>query len=333
MVSDVITTVPAAGWYQDPSDPAAMRWWSGADWTDHVQPLTPPAPSAQPAFVMPVADPAPLASPVSFSAPSAPAEPARWTSNYTDDELTIYTSRGTKATTADATPKATMTSEGRTFISWDQDGDGIPDPPPPMGRAWALGALPLIATAAVLVLAGLVVIAALPPLALYAAVIPLLLTLPLSIADWLQLRDRGYPAPGLGWAILLGPVGHLARRISLLKGANRGVGPLVLYLIGSVVFSAAFTLSFLAILSGSGAAASAADPTSVIVQKSVADTLQTDLISHGQNLTVECTDPATSVAPNSTFTCLGTAADGTRSDIAVTIDAQQKLSYQVTPHA
>ena len=33
-----------AGWYADPSDPRAQRWWSGVDWTDHVH-----VPEAEPA--------------------------------------------------------------------------------------------------------------------------------------------------------------------------------------------------------------------------------------------------------------------------------------------
>jgi hypothetical protein len=27
------TTTPPAGWYQDPADPAAQRWWDGTQWT------------------------------------------------------------------------------------------------------------------------------------------------------------------------------------------------------------------------------------------------------------------------------------------------------------
>ena len=28
--------MPPAGWYPDPADPRAMRWWSGEGWTEHV---------------------------------------------------------------------------------------------------------------------------------------------------------------------------------------------------------------------------------------------------------------------------------------------------------
>lgn len=329
-MSDVITTEPAAGWYQDPSDPAAMRWWNGAEWTTHVQPLVAPVPSPQSGIASTPTETA-LAASLPFSAPATPADAPRWTSNYSDDELAVYTSRGVKSTAATATPKTSMTADGRTFISWDQDGDGVPDPPPPMGRAWALGALPLVAAALLLLFAGLAAIRAVPAWAIYAADIPLLLSLPLSIADGVQLRRRGYPAPGYGWAILLGPVGHLGRRISLLTGAGRGVGPLVLHLVGSAIFGVAFALALLPTLLAHTPPASGADPTVALTQKSIAETLQTDLMAKGQNLTVECSDPATSIAAGSTFGCVGTAADGKISDIAVTIDAKQQLAYQVTP--
>ena len=60
---------PAAGWYPDPADPNAKRWWSGAGWTDHVQsapvapvpiPVMPDAPlpaAVQPVVVQPAYTP------------------------------------------------------------------------------------------------------------------------------------------------------------------------------------------------------------------------------------------------------------------------------------
>jgi len=37
-------TTPAAGWYHDPSDSGAWRWWDGATWTAHVRPKEQTAP-------------------------------------------------------------------------------------------------------------------------------------------------------------------------------------------------------------------------------------------------------------------------------------------------
>lgn len=33
----------AAGWYTDPQNSTAVRWWDGAQWTEHTQPSQPAA--------------------------------------------------------------------------------------------------------------------------------------------------------------------------------------------------------------------------------------------------------------------------------------------------
>ena len=30
---------PSPGWYQDPRDPAQVRWWDGGGWTQNTQPM------------------------------------------------------------------------------------------------------------------------------------------------------------------------------------------------------------------------------------------------------------------------------------------------------
>ena len=61
-MSSTLMTEPAAGWYHDPSDPSAWRWWDGSTWTDHIQPVEEAAPVA-PAVVAPVpVAPVPVAS-------------------------------------------------------------------------------------------------------------------------------------------------------------------------------------------------------------------------------------------------------------------------------
>lgn len=32
-----MTNIPAAGWYQDPTNPQLMRWWEGTRWSQHTQ--------------------------------------------------------------------------------------------------------------------------------------------------------------------------------------------------------------------------------------------------------------------------------------------------------
>lgn len=44
------------GWYADPTGPGTARWWSGQDWTPHVQPLPTLVPVAPPStFLIPQA--------------------------------------------------------------------------------------------------------------------------------------------------------------------------------------------------------------------------------------------------------------------------------------
>jgi hypothetical protein len=40
---------PSAGWYTDPADAAAQRWWDGVGWTAHVRPVTEPPVPVEPA--------------------------------------------------------------------------------------------------------------------------------------------------------------------------------------------------------------------------------------------------------------------------------------------
>ena len=60
MTLNAPSTAPNAippGWYADPSGPGTARWWSGQDWTHHVQPLPAPAPVAPPStLLMPKAE-------------------------------------------------------------------------------------------------------------------------------------------------------------------------------------------------------------------------------------------------------------------------------------
>lgn len=64
--------VAPAGWYPDPSDAAAQRWWDGGRWTEHVAPAAPAAPVHH---VAPVESVAPVA-PAYAVAPVAPVAPA-----------------------------------------------------------------------------------------------------------------------------------------------------------------------------------------------------------------------------------------------------------------
>lgn len=74
-------TPPAhpAGWYQDPSNPAGLRFWSGREWTEHVA----PAPAAAPA-------PAPAAMPAPMPPPASVQANEIWTPTSAQGQSTAY---------------------------------------------------------------------------------------------------------------------------------------------------------------------------------------------------------------------------------------------------
>jgi hypothetical protein len=57
-MTDQMTRVVPAGWYDDPKSSEHVRWWNGLGWTDHVE-VKPTAPAAQPAAAAPAPEPAP----------------------------------------------------------------------------------------------------------------------------------------------------------------------------------------------------------------------------------------------------------------------------------
>lgn len=61
-------TSPQAGWYQDPQDQNAQRYWDGTQWTNQTQRLTPPPPPPSPGY---------QSTPPPFMAPGVPTYPAQ----------------------------------------------------------------------------------------------------------------------------------------------------------------------------------------------------------------------------------------------------------------
>jgi hypothetical protein len=47
-VTDRGARLPPAGWHDDPDDPASVRYWDGARWTNHREPKQPPPPKRLP---------------------------------------------------------------------------------------------------------------------------------------------------------------------------------------------------------------------------------------------------------------------------------------------
>lgn len=65
------------GWYEDPEDPALLRYWDGAGWTDETAPAQAPEPTPAPLAPMPSApvQPSASATPPPSATPSVPGYP------------------------------------------------------------------------------------------------------------------------------------------------------------------------------------------------------------------------------------------------------------------
>lgn len=310
-MSDVIAEVPAAGWYQDPNDDNSMRWWDGDGWTDHTQAIA-PAQASQRA--------------TGGTSSSAGGD---WVSNYTEDELALYTGKPLEQSVASHTGRTVLEFTG-TVPDWRRDRTSATT-----GSVWLLALMPVLVAgielAWLLVGAGM----GLPPMAL-AAVVPIvaLFTILFAVVDARALRARGTAAPSAWW-ILLGPLVYLIVRAAVVRrsGAS-GVAPLVVHLIISAAVGAIIALGSVALIASftSHSADQGPDALQPVIVEQTEQTIQTDLLNKGQNWKVDCSKAAVKITPNSSFQCVGTnGADGSTANIAVVLDAQQRMTYTVIP--
>jgi hypothetical protein len=199
-MTDQAIRVTPAGWYEDPADPARVRWWNGVAWTEHT--------NAKPGLEAAVAAPV---------------------------EETTASGAGVTPGAAVATePEPDRPLTRREAIA-AEGGRQAPDARrSATGTVWLIALLPVIAFA--IGIGALYVFAYVAPSSwvALAALLPLLLGLLWAISDRRQLAARGFPAPSALWALLT-PFGYLiARRIRV-----PGAGPLVLFAVTTVVAVAA----------------------------------------------------------------------------------------------
>ena len=256
-MSATLLTTPA-GWYHDPSDSGAWRWWDGVTWTANVRPKEETAPDAVVAAA-PAAAPEPYVEPPTMSTPlpqtapvsqpepaaAAPVQPVTLTPATPPSEQIYWHSAeaevvkipGRSGRTADAVFRKGGDGHvsGHYARFWGEVGS------PQTVGIWLLAFLPIIASVlssvALFVLQSLVGpggIADSPASALQIAnTVVVGYALVVTISAWIfagsdikVLRVRGYDAPKIWWMLVpLSPLGYFIARGKVVRAEGKRAWP------------------------------------------------------------------------------------------------------------
>ncbi len=252
--------LPSAGWYADPQDAAQLRWWDGAQWSDHTAPVPQPAavaPVAVPVLAGPLptvpkygemADPATQAAaaqpvsaqPVSaqpgaaqpFVAPSYTAQPTAPSHTAQPTAAQPYPTQSYAAQPYAAQPYGMTMTQGR-----------VPEGTPTANwLIWAYTLLPLLSVLTLFAwdFEGYMLAAMADPLAADSMLLDpgyLLLSvgswvlaaamITLSLFDWRLLVQQGYSRRfHWAWSILSNLVYVIGRSVVVKRQAGRGLAPM-----------------------------------------------------------------------------------------------------------
>lgn len=302
---------PSAGWFADPNDPAEMRWWDGRAWTEHVAPMPGEAQSRQR-----------VATATALLEQDEP-ELEVTSSGYTEAELALYTGRtAAKTGTSPAAPGQ--------FVWKDETAR------PPAGSTMTFGIVlvvlwPLEYAALLLLRATLAQNGLLPAsLSLVSTVavaaIGVVLLLSFASADRRLLAARGFT--GLAsplWTLL--PFGYQIARTVRLRGQGVKAGAAIL--VSVLLIGAGVAVPIVLGLGGlvASTVTGTGDASQQFMANAVGDRLQEQLAGQGHLFAkVTCPADTVSLAPNHAFTCTGVGGDGSSTVIAVSLDAQQRMT-------
>jgi hypothetical protein len=233
---------PAAGWYADPMDAAAWRWWDGGTWTGHVRPKVETAP----VVVAPPVVPAPPVQPLSMTPVTPPSEQEYWHSPNAE----IVEIPGRAATAHESHVPSGSTGAGYAVRVWGDVGS------PQTAGIWLLAATPLLALALQLVVGvaagvtqGLTGQTIGVPNVVFSTVV--------LVASWVfagldrkTLRERGYAPASIWWMLLLPPLIYfIARGKVVRREGQRAWPPELLYFASVVGIGALAVLAVVATLS------------------------------------------------------------------------------------
>jgi Protein of unknown function (DUF2510)/Domain of unknown function (DUF4333) len=181
-------SLPPAGWYPDPMDAQRQRWWTGAEWTDHLVDPATGSPLSE-AVETPGPDPAQR-----VYVPMADYDASAWTSS---------------------APLSSTPGSGYTLAIWLLACTPILYFILILAEyRLALNAVPSVQTSLSADISGLVVL-----------IIMLAVWALLAIWDYAALKNRGLPAPTPVWVLLSILAYFIARRIVLKRVDVRSNAP------------------------------------------------------------------------------------------------------------
>lgn len=203
---DLVVAPP--GWFSDPIGRSDLRWWSGAEWTEHVAPS-------------PAISPADIPRPGSLLPSAAPSIPLPGTFVALPADPPAYVPFGADRSGASAGTERSRSWAPIAPTRWNT------------GGALALGATPLIGVVTGVGIGFAVNLSLwlVPAIAL----LPLLWTVAAATRDRSSLDGFGYGRVPSRWWLLLGPLAYLiARTVYVRRQSGHGSAPLWWYLALSV---------------------------------------------------------------------------------------------------
>jgi hypothetical protein len=246
-------TEPAAGWYHDPADAGAWRWWDGASWTDHVRPMAEaavaadpvPAPAPGPAQVGPQTipqpgqvAPAPPSAAATGSVPMTPTTPV-------SDQLYWHSSAAEVVEVPRVHHSAsrvgpTSAVHAPSYVrDWNDLGS------PHTAGIWLLAFSPVLGVGvslAVSIAMGFAGLTGVMP-AIAGAVAALLLTWAFAATDARALAERGYHRPRLAWMLLFPPLAYLiARGKEVRRESKSAWAPELVFILNFLIVAAVAAL-------------------------------------------------------------------------------------------
>ncbi len=312
-MTDQVTRVVPAGWYQDPALPQQVRWWNGLSWTEHVR-EKPVAPAASTATTTTTASSSQDVVETTAERIKAVRELERQFGIGTSENeiITSATALGYGASasasfeaTANAAQSSTAASSATTeSASVVRRSD--------TGAAWLIALTPGLTLLLCVAAAYTYFYLSAPAIVIAAGVaLTYLAGLLWALSDRRTLAHRGIAGPSAAWA-LLGGLGYLIVR----RVRTNGSRPLIMFL---VLGALAVVLPLAALGSGQLRPLTSA--------LTIQNTISRDYVDSGEVRAVQC--PAfVDTTIGTLFTCTARLPDDTTKQIWVSIDGSAgQFSY------